>query len=109
LLLSSARILADSRSYVKHALNVDFHGYTAIVFRTIRRLQEMRAKGFNKTQVIQHYYDGIKQLPSILEDLKLKPFLATDLGRFGDQTNKNARNPENVSASYRHVLWQQDC
>ena len=104
MMLPSARILADSRSYVKHILNVDFQGYTAIVFRTVRRLQEMRARGFNRSEVIEHYYnDCINQLPNILEQFGLKPFLATDLGRFGDQTNKNVRNPEFMKM-FQHLI-----
>ena len=44
MMLPSARILTASRSYVKHVLNVDFQGYIAIAFITVRRLQEMEAK-----------------------------------------------------------------
>ncbi|XP_065907577.1 uncharacterized protein [Dysidea avara] len=103
MMLPSARILADSRNYVKHVLNVDFQGYTAIVFRTVRRLQEMKAGGFNHSEVIEHYYDCIGQLPDILEQFGLKPFLATDIGRFGDQTNANARSPEFMKM-FQHLI-----
>ena len=92
-ILPNARIMSDSRNYVKHVLNADFSGYTAIVFRAIRRTQEMNFNGFQKTQILQHFYECIEELPNITKHYGLKSFLATDLGRFGDQTNKNSRNP----------------
>ena len=73
-LLPSARILSDSRRYVKRVLNVDFQSYTAVVFRSVRRLQEMEADGFNHGEVIQHYYSCINQLPYILDHVGRKSF-----------------------------------
>ncbi|XP_065907920.1 uncharacterized protein [Dysidea avara] len=94
MLFPSPRIMYSSKNYLKSVLNVSFQEYTAIVFRSVRRQQEMRASGYSLTKVLESYYKCFSQLPDMLKSLGLKPFLATDLGRFGDQTQQFARNKD---------------
>jgi len=96
----SPRIASSSKNYLQSVLNVNFSEYTAVVFRSVRRQQEMKAKGYSLTKILESYYKCLSQLPDMLKSLGLKTVLATDLGRFGDQTQKFARNVD----LYKQVL-----
>jgi len=100
MIFPSPRITSSSKNYLQTVLNVNIKEYTAVVFRSVRRQQEMKAKGYSLNKILESYYKCFSQLPDMLKNFGLKVFLATDLGRFGDQTQQFARNRD----LYQRVL-----
>ena len=84
---SSPKIIADSRNYVKTILNANFREYTAIHIRSARRYGEMVLKGHPPSAVMSYLTNCVGKLNDILDKSgSTSYFLATDIGKFGDQT-----------------------
>ena len=82
----SKRILLDSRKYVNDVLNVDFHGYTAVAFRTGNRREVLQVVDkYSRKDVILYFHKCAEDVKHLLLENPSEPkFLSIDLGRFGD-------------------------
>ena len=84
---TSPRVLRDSRKYVNTVLNVDFHEYTAVAFRTGNRRTALVKEGYSRKEVIEYFHECAEEVKYTLLEVPLSAkFLSIDLGRFGDLT-----------------------
>ena len=85
---SSKRIRDDSRKYIRNILKSDFGKYVAISFRSIQRAKYYLTKT-NENPMI-YFNSCISQLQKTVNNISTMGmvFLAQDLGRFGDITEK---------------------
>jgi len=84
MLVTSNRIMKDSKKYAEQVLKSHFDNYIAVSFRSARR-----ARYLPKTQHIPFFQNCIKQLEKTISSITTNTsnhitFLAQDLGKFGD-------------------------